>query len=223
MRILLVEDDVHLGEILVRGLHEEGYHVDRAMDGIEAELFHLHRTYGVIVLDRMLPDIRGEDLLQKWRQENCTTPVLMLTAMDAVSDRVTGLKAGADDYLCKPFAFAELLARLEALQRRGSLNTTSLLKAGTVELNPQTRLLTFRERSVMLNRLEYELMDIFIRHPGQILSKETLAEQCWKEPWEASDNTIEAQIKNLRKKLRLIDNRTWIKTMRGVGYRLEVE
>ncbi|KLU66818.1 transcriptional regulatory protein CusR [Desulfosporosinus acididurans] len=223
MRILLVEDDIHLGEILVRGLFEEGYHVDRAVDGNEAELFYLHRDYSVIILDRMLPDMRGEDLLQKWRQNNCTVPILMLTAMDAVSDRVTGLKAGADDYLCKPFAFAELLARIEVLQRRGSLNITPLLKAGTLELNPQTRLLTYRERSVMLNRLEYELMDVFIRHSGQILSKETLAEQCWQDPWDASDNTIEAQIKNLRKKLRLIDNRAWIKTMRGVGYRLEVE
>ncbi|MGC7870906.1 response regulator transcription factor [Desulfosporosinus sp. SYSU MS00001] len=223
MRILLVEDDIHLGEILVRGLFEEGYHVDRAVDGSEAELFNLQRDYRVIILDRMLPDMRGEDLLQKWRQNNCTTPILMLTAMDAVSDRVTGLKAGADDYLCKPFAFAELLARIEVLQRRGSLNTTPLLKAGTLELNPQTRLLTYRERSVILNRLEYELMDAFIRHSGQILSKETLAEQCWQDPWDASDNTIEAQIKNLRKKLRLIDNRAWIKTMRGVGYRLEVE
>jgi len=223
VRILLVEDDAHLGEILVRGLREEGYQIDRAVDGNEAELFYLDRTYGVIVLDRMLPDMRGEELLQKWRQENCNTPVLMLTALDAVSDRVTGLKAGADDYLCKPFAFVELLARIEALQRRGNLNTTSIIKTGNLELNPQTRLLTVRKRSVMLNRLEYDLMDIFLRHPGQILSKETLAEQCWQEPWEASDNTIEAQIKNLRKKLKLIDDRVWLKTMRGVGYRLEVE
>jgi len=223
VRILLVEDDAHLGEIIVRGLREEGYQIDRAMDGNEAELFHLTRTYGVIILDRMLPDMRGEELLQKWRQGNCNTPVLMLTALDAVSDRVTGLKAGADDYLGKPFAFAELLARIEALQRRGSLNTTAVIKAGNLELNPQTRLLTVGERSVMLNRLEYDLMDIFLRHPGQILAKETLAEQCWKEPWDASDNTIEAQIKNLRKKLRLIDDRVWLKTMRGVGYRLEVE
>ncbi len=223
MRILLVEDDVHLGEIIVRGLREEGYQIDRAMDGNEAELFHLTRTYGVIILDRMLPDMRGEELLQKWKQGNCNTPVLMLTALDAVSDRVTCLKAGADDYLGKPFAFAELLARLEALQRRGSLNTISVIKAGKLELNPQTRLLTVGERSVLLNRLEYDLMDIFLRHPGQILGKETLAEQCWKEPWDASDNTIEAQIKNLRKKLRLIDDRVWLKTMRGVGYRLEVE
>jgi len=223
VRILLVEDDAHLGEIIVRGLREEGYQIDRAVDGNEAELFHLTRTYGVIVLDRMLPDMRGEELLQKWRLKNCNTPVLMLTALDAVSDRVTCLKAGADDYLGKPFAFDELLARIEALQRRGSLNTTSVLKAGNLELNPQTRLLTVLERSVMLNKLEYDLMDIFLRHPGQILGKETLAEQCWKEPWDASDNTIEAQIKNLRKKLRLIDNRVWLKTMRGVGYRLEVE
>ena len=223
MRILLVEDDAHLGKIIVRGLREEGYQIDRAVDGNEAELFYLDRTYGVIVLDRMLPDMRGEELLQKWRQENCNTPVLMLTALDAVSDRVTGLKAGADDYLCKPFAFVELLARIEALQRRGNLNTTSIIKTGNLELNPQTRLLTVRKRSVMLNRLEYDLMDIFLRHPGQILSKETLAEQCWQEPWEASDNTIEAQIKNLRKKLKLIDDRVWLKTMRGVGYRLEVE
>ena len=222
MRILLVEDDAHLGEIIDRGLREEGYQIDRAMGGNEAELFHLTRTYGVIVLDRMLPDMRGEELLQKWRQRNCNTPVLMLTALDAVSDRVTGLKAGADDYLCKPFAFDELLARIEALQRRGSLNTSTVIKAGNLELNPQTRLLTLQERSVMLNRLEYDLMDIFLRHPGQILGKETLAEQCWKEPWDASDNTIEAQIKNLRKKLRLIDDRVWLKTLRGVGYRLEV-
>lgn len=223
MRILLVEDDDHIGKTLVRGLLEVGYQIDRAVDGKEAELFQLTRTYGVIILDRMLPDIRGEELLQKWRQNNINTPVLMLTALDAVSDRVTGLKAGADDYLGKPFAFDELLARIEALYRRGSLNTSAVIKAGNLELNPQTRLLTVRERSVMLSKLEYDLMEIFLRHPGQILGKEILAEQCWKEPWEASDNTIEAQIKNLRKKLRFLDDRAWLKTMRGVGYRLEVE
>lgn len=223
MRILLVEDDGHLADILVRGLREEGYQVDRAAEGREAELFQEDRSYGVIILDRMLPGLRGEELLQRWRQKGCTTPVLILTALDAVADRVTGLKAGADDYLGKPFAFDELLARIEALQRRGSLHTASVLKAGNLELNPQTRLLTWQERSVMLSKREYDLMEIFLRHQGQVLEKETLAEQCWKEPWEATDNTIEAQIKNLRKKLKLLDDFEWLKTVRGVGYRLEVE
>lgn len=222
MRILLVEDDLHLGQVLVNGLREEGFQVDRAVDGEEADHFYRDRTYGIIILDRLLPGLPGEQLLQRWRQQGCSVPVLMLTALDAVADRVTGLKAGADDYLCKPFAFDELLARIEALQRRGSLNATSVIKAGSLELCPQTRHLNFQKRSIMLSRREYDLMELFLRNPGRVLGKEILAEQCWQEPWEASDNAIEAQIKNLRKKLKLLGDNDWLKTVRGAGYRLEV-
>lgn len=223
MRILLVEDDPSLGPTLAGGLREEGFQVDLAADGAEADLFLRDRTYDVIILDRLLPDGRGEELLARWRRQGLQTPVLMLTALDAVADRVTGLRAGADDYLCKPFAFAELVARLEALARRGRAPLVDL-RVGPLVLEPAARRLRCGDRSVALTPREYALMEAFFRHPGQVLSRERLAEVAWPEPWEASDNLIEAHIRNLRRKIALVaGSHEYLRTVRGVGYVLEGE
>lgn len=223
MRVLIAEDDPKLGKALVEGLREDGYKVDYAADGREADLFARDRHYDVIILDRLLPGISGDDLLLRWRRDNLRTPVLMLTALDAVADRVTGLRAGADDYLCKPFAFAELLARMEALTRRGAAPLTDLTVAG-LSLEPATRRLRAGDRTVTLTAREYDLMELFLRHPGQVMTREQIATAGWDEPWDASDNLIEAHIKNLRRKLALVagDDR-YLHTVRGVGYRLEVD
>lgn len=223
MRILVVEDDPKLSAALVAGLREEGYRVDHAADGHEADLFVRDRHYDMIILDRLLPGISGDELLARWRRERLPTPVLILTALDAVDDRVTGLRAGADDYLCKPFAFAELLARIEALARRGAVPPAGLA-VGALRLDPASRQLRVGDRAVTLTAREYALMELFLRHPGQVMTREQIASAAWDEPWEASDNLIEAHIKNLRRKLALVagDDRC-LRTVRGVGYVLEGE
>ncbi len=221
MRILLVEDDPKLAQAVVTGLRQEGYKVDHAADGTEAALFVADRSYDVIILDRLLPGIGGDDLLSRWRRQGLQTPILLLTALDTVSDRVTGLRAGADDYLGKPFAFAELVARIEALARRG-VSPLADLTAGQLRLEPATRRLRVDDRTVALTAREYALMELFVRHAGQVLTREQLATAAWDEPWEASDNLIEAHIKNLRRKLALLPEAgVALRTVRGVGYVLE--
>lgn len=222
MRALLVEDDPRLAAAVAAGLREEGWRVDVAADGGDADLFARDRAYDVIVLDRLLPVLSGDQLLAQWRARGLPTPVLMLTALDAVADRVTGLRAGADDYLCKPFSFAELLARMEALVRRGARPQAGLA-AGPLRLDPATRHLCHGDRAVLLTAREYALMELFCRHPGQVLPRERIAGALWDEPWEASDNLIEAHVKNLRHKLALIGaSRDLLRTRRGTGYVLEV-
>lgn len=222
VRVLLVEDDGKLARALLRGLREEGLQVDHAAHGEDADLFLADRTYDVVVLDRLLPGTPGDALLERWRRRGLRTPILMLTALDAVPDRVAGLRAGADDYLGKPFAFAELVARILALGRRGTGGAGPGPAAGALELDPSTRTLRRGDRRVPLTAREYALMDLFLRHPGQVLPRGRLAEAAWTEPWEAADNTIEAHIKNLRKKLADLGAADALRTHRGAGYALEV-
>ncbi|BDG61657.1 response regulator transcription factor [Caldinitratiruptor microaerophilus] len=216
-----MEDDPRLGPALVAGLREEGLLVDHAQDGHEADLFVRDRRYDVIILDRLLPGVSGDELLARWRQQRLTTPVLLLTALDSVGDRVAGLRGGADDYLCKPFAFAELLARVEALARRSAAPVADLT-FGALRLEPSTRRLRVGDRAVTLTGREYALMELFIRHPGQVMTRDQIAAAAWDEPWEASDNLIEAHVKNLRRKLALVAGDGYrLRTVRGVGYVLE--
>jgi DNA-binding response OmpR family regulator len=223
LRILLVEDDQRLARSVSRGLREEGYTVDHAPDGNEADLLVDLRPYELIILDRMLPGISGDQLLAKWRRKELTTPILMLTALDAVADRVTGLRAGADDYLIKPFAFDELLARLEALVRRTSPARTegSVLRAGPLALDTQTSRLSCGSESVELSATEFRLMALFMRHPGQILTRTAIVHSVWQEPESITDNAIEVHIKNLRKRIATISPEPWLQTRRGLGYVLE--
>ena len=225
MRVLLVEDDERLAGAVQRGLREEGYAVDRAAAGDEAELLAATRHYDTIILDRMLPVLSGDLLLARWRAHGLATPILMLTALDAVQDRVTGLRAGADDYLVKPFAFDELLARLEALLRRGAGGggREPGLRVGELSLDPGRGSLTCRGRSVELSATEYRLLEFFLRHPGQILTRTVIADGCWQEPETITDNAVEAQIKNLRKRMALVSPRPWLQTRRGLGYVLEAD
>lgn len=222
MRILLVEDDRRLAGAVCKGLREEEYTVDHAAKGGDARLFIATRQYDLILLDRMLPEVSGDHLLAEWRRQGFSTPVLMLTALDAVADRVTGLRAGADDYLVKPFAFDELLARIEALTRRaGSGGRGPLCRAGDLALDPQTGLLSYGDRQVELSARELQIMLVFMRHPGQILSRAAIANACWQEPELITENAVEAQVKNLRKRIAVVSSRPWIQTRRGLGYILE--
>ncbi|HYG60671.1 MAG TPA: response regulator transcription factor [Symbiobacteriaceae bacterium] len=223
MRILLVEDDRRLGGAVVKGLQEEGYAVDHARTGGDARLLAQTRHYNLIILDRMLPEVSGDQLLAGWRRQGLTIPILMLTALDAVADRVTGLRAGADDYLVKPFAFEELLARIESLVRRFSPAAARgpTLRVGDLEMDPQTSRLVCGEQSVTLSAQEYRLMAFFLRHPGQILSRNAIADACWQEPASITDNAVEAQVKNLRKRIAAVSDRAWLQTRRGLGYVLE--
>ncbi|HYF96088.1 MAG TPA: response regulator transcription factor [Symbiobacteriaceae bacterium] len=223
MRILLVEDDRRLAGAVARGLREEGYAVDHASTGAEGRLLAATRHFDLIILDRMLPEISGDQLLAEWRRKGVATPILMLTALDAVADRVTGLRAGADDYLIKPFAFEELLARLTALARRASPSGVRgpRLQVGDLTLERETGRLSAGAEAVTLSAQEFRLMEFFMRHPGQILTRSMIAEGCWQEPEEITDNAVEAQVKNLRKRIAAVSPRPWLQTRRGLGYILE--
>lgn len=220
MRLLVVEDDASLASVLVKGLQEEGYLVDRAADGEEALLFVGDYEYEVIVLDRRLPRLSGDEVLAKLRRAGNTVPVLMLTALDSVDDRVKGLTSGADDYLGKPFAFEELLARIQVLQRRGSKEYRSdTLQMSDLVMNLATHEVTFKGVPIDLTRREYRMMEVFMRRPGQMISRERLAEQVWDEPWEVQDNTIDVHVKNLRKKIEPFLGARVLLTVRGFGYK----
>jgi DNA-binding response OmpR family regulator len=223
MRVLLVEDDRRLARAVVKGLQEEGYNIDHAPTGTDGRLLAATRHYDLIVLDRMLPGVSGDHLLAEWRRKGLKAPVLMLTALDAVADRVTGLRAGADDYLVKPFAFEELLARLEVLARRftPSSRRGPELQVGGLVLDTETGRLRCGEVEVDLSAQEYRLMEFFMRHPGQILSRTAIADGCWQDPDAITDNAVEAQVKNLRKRIAAVSDAPWLQTRRGLGYILE--
>ena len=223
MRILLVEDDRRLAAAAVRGLREEGWAVDHAADGDTARLLASTRHYEIIILDRMLPRISGDQLLAGWRRQGLTTPILMLTALDAVADRVTGLRAGADDYVVKPFAFEELLARVEALARRGAPGAMRgpVLRVGDLVLDPETACLSCDGQEVTLSAREYSLLEFFMRHPGQILTRAAIVDACWQEPDAITDNAVEAQVKNLRKRIAAVTPHPYLHTRRGLGYVLD--
>ncbi|MGE5703244.1 MAG: response regulator transcription factor, partial [Clostridia bacterium] len=198
----------------------EEYQVDWAADGEEALLFASDRSYEVIVLDRMLPRLSGDQVLQQLRKFS-SVPVLMLTALDSIDDRVAGLTKGADDYLCKPFAFAELLARIQVLQRRSSsAYHLDKITRGTLELFPSEGRVLVDGQPVELTPVEFRMLEVFLRRPQQVITRESLAEQVWDEPWDVQANTIEAHVKNLRKKLEPHVGNRFIATVRGMGYKL---
>lgn len=220
MRLLVVEDDASLASVLVKGLQEEGYLVDRAADGEEALLFVDDYEYEVIVLDRRLPRLSGDEVLAKLRKQGNSVPILMLTALDSVDDRVKGLTSGADDYLGKPFAFEELLARIQVLQRRRNKEYNSeTLQLSELIMNLTTHEVAFKGVPIDLTRREYRMLEVFMRRPGQMISRERLAEQVWDEPWEVLDNTIDVHVKNLRKKMEPFLGARVLQTVRGFGYK----
>lgn len=222
MRILLIDDDRKAARVLARGLQEEGFVVDVAHSAEEGDEEAFVNDYGVILLDRMLPGMDGLSWCKALRARGCATPVLMLTARDALSDRVEGLNTGADDYLTKPFAFDELIARVRALLRRSDLSRPTVMTVGTLALDPVSHVVTQDGMKIDLTHKEFALLHILMRHAGEVVSRARIAEQIWKDDLLAIDNLIDVHMGNLRRK---IDPASppWIQTVRGRGFRLSAD
>ncbi len=220
MRILVVEDEPKLAALVRRRLERAGWAVDVAADGEEAVWRAAATTYDTIVLDRLLPGIDGLEVCRRLRADEVWSPVLMLTAIGEVADRVGGLDAGADDYLTKPFAFDELLARVRALARRGPVERSAVLEVGDLRLDASTHRVWRGDRLIALTAKEFALLEAFMRRPGQVLSRLTLLEQGWDGAYENRSNVIDVHLSQLREKIDRPFGRRSIETVRGVGYRL---
>jgi two-component system OmpR family response regulator len=221
MRILVVEDALKMANLLRRGLVEEGHAVDVARTGTDAVWMAQAAEFDAIVLDLMLPGIDGFEVCRRIRDAGVWAPVLMLTARDGVGDRVAGLDAGADDYLPKPFSFAELLARLRALVRRGAAERPTVLEVGDLRLDPATRQVWRGETEVHLSAKEFALLETFMRRPGQVLSRFDLLEHAWDYGYENRSNVIDVYVRYLREKIDRPFALRSIETVRGSGYRLQ--
>jgi DNA-binding response OmpR family regulator len=221
--VLLVEDERKLLRSLERGLQAEGYEVVAVADGAAGSQLLASQPFDCAVLDLMLPGRNGLQILQELRRQGSATPVLVLTARDAVEDRVTGLDAGADDYLVKPFAFAELLARLRALLRRGSGERETVLRADDLEADLLQRRVTRGGRELSLTQREFELLAYLLRHKNGIVTRDMLGREVWREPAHALTNVIDVTITHLRRKIEAAGRRPLIHTLRGVGYSLRDE
>jgi two-component system OmpR family response regulator len=221
VRVLVVEDEVKLASLIRRGLREEGLLADVAIKGEDALWMAEATAYDVIVLDVMLPGIDGFEACRRLRRAGVRTPILMLTARDAVEDRITGLDTGADDYLPKPFDFGELLARLRALARRGPAEHGPVLRVGELELDPATHTVRRAGREIALSTKEFQLLEVFMRHPGEVLSRYQLLEGAWDAGYEHRSNVIDVYVRYLREKLDRPFGVETIETVRGAGYRLK--
>jgi two-component system OmpR family response regulator len=220
MRVLVVEDDLKMAGLLHRGLSEEGLSADIARTGDDALWMARATEYDTIVLDVMLPGTNGFEVCRRLRELGTWTPVLMLTARDSVEDRVSGLDAGADDYLLKPFSFAELLARLRALARRAPVERPAVLEVGDLKVDPATRQAWRGEVEVPLSSKEFALLETFMRRPGQVLSRYQLLEHCWDYAYENRSNVVDVYVRYLREKIDRPFGEDSIETVRGAGYRL---
>lgn len=222
VRVLVVEDDPAISAFLVRGLQEEHYLVDLAEDGPGAECCLRDVQYDAVILDVHLPGRDGFDVCRRLRQDGQDVPVLMLTSRDAVSDRVTGLDAGADDYLVKPFAFDELLARLRALTRRGiGRPPMNVLRCGPIALDTERHVATVDGRALSLSATEYRLLEHLLRHPSTVVSRDQLAERVWGTDVDLSSNVTDVYVGYLRRKLKAAGlDAPVIQTIRGLGYML---
>jgi two-component system OmpR family response regulator len=223
MRVLVVEDDVKMAALLRRGLVEEGLSADVARTGDDALWMAAATEYDAIVLDVMLPGSDGFEVCCRLREAGRWAPVLMLTARDAVEDRVTGLDAGADDYLTKPFSFAELLARLRALARRPPLERPAVIEVGDLRLDPATRQVWRDGTEIDLSAKEFALLETFMRRPGEVLSRYQLLEHCWDYGYENRSNVVDVYVRYLREKVDRPFGRSSLETVRGAGYRLRRE
>lgn len=220
MRVLVVEDEQRIADFIRRGLTEQGYAVDIAADGDEALGWSDAAAFDAVVLDIMLPVRNGIEVCRELRRRGAQTPILMLTARDAVEDRVLGLDSGADDYLVKPFAFAELLARLRALTRRTPASTGAVLAVDQLSLDTRTREATRDGKSIALTTKEYSLLEYLMRHPNQVLTRTMIAEHVWNYDFDNATNVIDVHIRNLRRKIDDAFPTKLIHTIRGAGYRI---
>jgi two-component system OmpR family response regulator len=223
MRVLVAEDDLKMAGLLKRGLEEEGYAVDVARTGEDALWAGTENEYDAILLDVMLPEPDGFEVCRLLRAANRWAPVLMLTARDAVSDRVIGLDAGADDYLTKPFSFSELLARMRALVRRGPSERPTVLTVGDLTLDPAARRVRRGGTTIDLTPKEFALMELFLRHPGEVLTRTRIIEHVWDFAYDGDSNVVDVYVRYLRQKVDLPFGRRSIETVRGTGYRLREE
>jgi heavy metal response regulator len=222
MRILLVEDDSSVSGFIVRGLREERYAVDLATDGEMGLAMAETTPYDIIILDVMLPKLNGIDVCRRLRAQRQTTPILLLTARDAIADRVTGLDTGADDYLTKPFAFAELLARIRALLRRGSSQPILHMKIADLELDPVSHRVWRAGQDIVLTNKEYSLLEYLMRNTGRVLTRTAITEHVWDIHYESVTNIVDVHIKTLRSKMDRDFSPQLIHTVRGVGYVLKI-
>jgi two-component system OmpR family response regulator len=223
MRVLVVEDDVKMAGLLRRGLTEDGLAADVARTGDDGVWMARSTEYDAIVLDVMLPGTSGFDVCRRLRELGTWTPVLMLTARDSVDDRVAGLDAGADDYLAKPFSFAELLARLRALVRRVPVERPAVLEVGDLRADPATRQVWRDGTEISLSPKEFALLETFMRRPGQVLSRYQLLEHCWDYAYENRSNVVDVYVRYLREKVDRPFGRDSLETVRGAGYRMRKE
>jgi DNA-binding response OmpR family regulator len=220
MRILLVEDDPQLGPTLARGLREQSYAVDLATDGKDAVYRAAINAYDIIVLDYMIPEIDGLAVAREIRKRGTNTPILFLTARDAVADRVAGLDAGADDYLVKPFAFEELLARLRALSRRAATVLPTVVAVGDLRIDTRGHRLTKRGREITLTAKEYALLEFLARNAGAVVSRADITAHVWDDNHDPLSNNLEVFINRVRRRIDDEGAESYIKTRRGSGYLL---
>jgi DNA-binding response OmpR family regulator len=220
MKILLVEDDPALADVVRRGLTESGHVIDLEVDGINAEALASTTSYDAIILDVMLPGREGLAVARTLRARNVWTPILMLTARDTVEDVVAGFDAGADDYLRKPFAFDELEARLRSVTRREPVRQRDVLQVGDVSMNLATREVRRGDRAIDLSPRETAFLEYFMRNAGLILTRPMLEDALWERDRETASNVIDVFVRRLRRKLDLGPGESLIETIRGVGYRL---
>ncbi len=221
MKILVVEDNTKLAENIKQGLMQEGYAVDVIEEGLAAERRILinRDEYDFVILDRMLPGKDGVSICVNWRENGVVIPVLMLTALGTTDDKVVGLDAGADDYLAKPFAFKELLARIHALLRRPKQTSPLILTSGNISINTTSRLVTYKDKPVSLTLKEFMVLEYMMRNLNKVVTRDELYSHAWDFADSSFSNTVDVHIKNLRKKIK--DNAKIIQTIRGVGYKME--
>ena len=220
MRVLVVEDEPKMAALVARALREEGHPTDHAARGEDAVWMAVASPYDAIVLDVMLPERDGFEVLRELRSRKVWTPVLMLTARDAVTDRVDALDSGADDYLTKPFSFAELLARLRAIARRGPVERPTMLEVDDLRLDPAARRVWRGDTEIELSTREFALLELLMRRAGQALSRVQLLEGAWDIAFESRSNVVDVYVRYLREKIDRPFARSSIETVRGVGYRL---
>jgi DNA-binding response OmpR family regulator len=223
MRILLVEDEKKVADIVARGLKAERYAVDVSHDGQDAWQMANAYDYDLAILDLMLPGMSGTELLEKIRRKNQHVPILILTARDAMDDKVKNFEAGADDYLTKPFAFAELLVRVKALLRRGPVNRSSVLRVGDLEIDRLSKSVRRAGKKIELTAKEYSLLEYLASHPGRVFSRTMIIEHVWDQSFQGLTNIVDVYVRHLRAKVDDAFPVKLLRTMRGVGYSLTDE